>query len=262
MSNNNVIPAEALGQWQSWRFGELGTQPGTLRPESPPDISEPPAEGVSALEPSPLASAEAADVPSQLAEPEEAPPAYPTAAELEAIHQEAWQAGFDAGHQEGLQSGLQQGRSEGAGQALQEASARFAEYWQPLSELQQAFEQQLSLLGESLSGDVLTLAVELAERIVATHIELERTAILPLLQQALDELGHGLLQAKIKAHPEDIAVIQAFVSDAYPGVNWQWLADEAVVRGGCVIETSQRRLDLGLPQRLQALRRALGADDV
>lgn len=258
MSNNNVIPAEALGQWQSWRFGELGAQPGTPQPESPPDISEPPAEGVSALEPPPVVPEEVADMPSQLAEPEEAPPAYPTAAELEAIHQEAWQAGFDAGHQEGLQ----QGRSEGAGQALQEASARFAEYWQPLSELQQAFEQQLSLLGESLSGDVLTLALELAERIVAAHIELERTAILPLLQQALDELGHGLLQAKVKAHPEDIAVIQAFVSDAYPGVSWQWLADEAVVRGGCVIETSQRRLDLGLPQRLQAVRRALGADDV
>ena len=254
MSNNNVIPAEALGQWQSWRFGELGAQPVT----PPPEISEPPAEGVSALEPPAVMPEEVADMPSQLAEPEEAPPAYPTAAELEAIHQEAWQTGFDAGHQEGLQ----QGRSEGAGQALQEASVRFAEYWRPLSELQLAFEQQLSLLGESLSGDVLTLAVELAERIVAAHIELERTAILPLLQQALDELGHGLLQAKVKAHPEDIAVIQAFVSDAYPSVSWQWVADDAIVRGGCVIETSQRRLDLGLPQRLQAVRRALGADDV
>ncbi|MFC3533728.1 FliH/SctL family protein [Vogesella facilis] len=258
MSNNNVIPAEALGQWQSWRFGELGAQPETPQPESPADISEPPAEGVSALEPPPVEAEATVDLPSQLAEPEEAPPAYPTAAELEAIHQEAWQAGFDAGQQEGLQ----QGRSEGASQALQQASARFAEYWQPLSELQQAFEQELQSLGESLSGDVLLLAVELAERIVATHIELERTAILPLLQQALDELGHGLLQAKVRAHPEDIAVIQAFVSDAYPGVSWQWLADEAVARGGCVIETSQRRLDLGLPQRLQTLRRALGVADV
>ncbi|WP_174875796.1 FliH/SctL family protein [Vogesella oryzae] len=258
MSNNNVIPAEALGQWQSWRFGELGAQAATPQPESPPDKSEPPAEGVSALEPAEDITQElVTDLPSEPAEPEVAPPAYPTAAELEAIHQEAWQAGFDAGREEGLQLG----RGEGASQALQEAAARFAEYWQPLSELQSAFEQQLQLLGESLSGDVLTLSVELAERIVAAHIELDRMAILPLLQQALDELGHGLLQAKIKANPEDMAVIQAFVAETHPGVSWQWQADDSVARGGCVIESSQHRLDLGLPQRLQMVRRALGASD-
>lgn len=260
MSNNNVIPAEALGQWKSWRFGELGADPAQqLPPEQTADTSEPPAQGVSVLEPG-LAQAMPEPLPETDAlepEPEEAPLAYPTAAELEAIHQEAWQAGFDAGQQEGLQ----QGRATGEAAAQAEVAARFAEHWQPLQALQQSFEQQLQQLGQDLSGDVLTLAVELAERIVAAHIELDHAAMLPLVQQALDEVGQGLLQARVRAHPADIGIIESFATRQYPGVNWHWLADEAVDRGGCLIETSQRKIDLSLPQRLQALRRALGVQD-
>lgn len=256
MSNNNVIPAEALGQWKSWRFGELGADPAQqLPPEAPADISEPPEQGVSVLEAVPdvqQPEPEAAE-----SEPEAAPLAYPTAAELEAIHQEAWQAGFDAGQQEGMQ----QGRAAGEAAAQAEVAARFAEHWQPLQELQQAFEQQLQQLGQQLSGDVLTLSAELAERIVAAHIALDHAAILPLVQQALDEVGQGLLQAKVRAHPADIGVIEHFVTQQYPGVSWHWVADEGVARGGCLIETSQRKIDLSLPQRLQALRRALGVND-
>ncbi|SCK20967.1 FliH/SctL family protein [Vogesella sp. LIG4] len=254
MSNNNVIPAESLGQWKSWQFGELGEQPAAAQPqpESDPETSEPPAQGVSALEP-----AEGEAAPAEEAELEEAPLAYPTAAELEAIHQEAWQAGFDAGQQEGLQ----QGRAVGETSAQNEANARFAEHWQPLAAMQQSFEQQLQLLGEELSADVLVLAVELAERIVATRIEVDPEQMLPLLQQALEEIGQGLQQARIRANPADIEVIEAFAANAYPGVSWQWLPDEAVERGGCVIDTPQRKIDLGLPQRLQLLRRALGVQD-
>ena len=250
MSSNNIIPAESLGQWQSWRFGEIGAQPAP-QPEASIAAIEAPAEGVSALEIPVEEVAEAAE-----AVPEEVlpPPAYPTAAELEAIHQEAWQAGFEAGKEEGLQ----QGQAEGAQQALADAAQQFESYWAPLAELQQAMETQLQQLGEALSAEVLQLAVGFAEQIVASKIALDRNAVLPVLQAALDELGQTLLQARVRAHPEDLAVIQAFAQERFAAVSWQWVADEAVERGGCMVDTGSVKLDLMLPPRLAALRQALG----
>ncbi|MBP7582228.1 MAG: flagellar assembly protein FliH [Vogesella sp.] len=250
MSSNNIIPAESLGQWQSWRFGEIGAQPAP-QPEVIITATEAPAEGVSALEMPAEEVVEAAEAVQEEALPA---PAYPTAAELEAIHQEAWQAGFEAGKEEGLQ----QGQAEGAQQALADAAQQFESYWAPLAQLQQAMETQLQQLGVALSAEVLQLAVGFAEQIVASKIALDRNAVLPVLQAALDELGQGLLQARVRAHPEDLAVIQAFAQECFVGVSWQWVADEAVERGGCVVDTGSVKLDLTLPPRLAALRQALG----
>ena len=252
MSSNNIIPAESLGQWQSWRIGEIGAQAPQPRPAESVTATEAPAEGVSALQAQP----DDAPVPEPEVEPEAAlpPPAYPTAAELEAIHQEAWQAGFEAGKQEGLQLG----QAEGAQQALADAAAQFESYWAPLAELQQAMETQLQQLGSSLSAELLQLAVAFAEQVVASKVALDSAAVLPVLQAALDELGQGLLQARVRAHPEDMAVIQAFAQERFAAVSWQWVADEAVARGGCLVDTGSVKLDLTLPPRLAALRQALG----
>ena len=259
MSSNNIIPAEALGQWQSWRFGEIGAAPAPS-PEPAPaaaNPSEAPVEGLSALQPS--VAAEPLEPAAELVpeEPVLPPPAYPTAAELEAIHQDAWQTGFEAGKQEGFA----QGQAEGAQQALADAAANFEQYWAPLAQLQQAMQDQLQQLGAGLSAEVLQLAVGFAEQIVAARIALDDKAVLPVLQAALDDIGHGLTQARVRANPEDLAVIQAFAQERHPATSWQWLPDEVIARGGCIIDTGTVRLDLTLPPRLAALRQALGVPD-
>lgn len=257
MSSNNIIPAEALGQWQSWRFGEIGAvqEPAPDPAPAAANPSEAPVEGLSALQPAAPAEPEAVPVTELLPEePVLPPPAYPTAAELEAIHQDAWQTGFEAGKQEGFT----QGQAEGAQQALAEAAANFEQYWASLAQVQQAMQDQLQRLGEGLSAEVLQLAVGFAEQILAARIALDDKAVLPVIQAALDELGQGLLQARVRANPEDLAVIQAFAQARHPATSWQWLPDDAIERGGCIIDTGTVRLDLTLAPRLAALRQALG----
>ena len=259
MSNNNVIPAESLGQWRSWTMGELGSA--AAEPESaPPELAvpapqpeEPPVEGAS------LIMAEE----SQEAEPLDAvaAAAYPTAAELEAIHQDAWQAGYDAGLQAGMQAGEERGRAEGAERALLEAQQQFQQYWQPLSTLQQSFEQELSLLGAQLSQEVLALAVSFAEKMIGEVVSHDPAVLRSLLTEALDTLADSVAQVKVQAHPDELATLQAFLGEQYPQWRMQWLADASRTRGGCRIETPSASIDLTLESRLQLLRKGLGLTD-
>ncbi|MDC7699787.1 FliH/SctL family protein [Vogesella indigofera] len=259
MSNNNVIPAESLGQWRSWTMGELGSaaaEPETAPPElavPAPQPEEPPVEGAS------LIMAEA----SQEAEPLDAvaAAAYPTAAELEAIHQEAWQAGYDAGLQAGVKAGEERGRAEGAERALLEAQQQFQQYWQPLSALQQSFEQELSLLGAQLSQEVLALAVSFAEKVIGEVVRHDPAVLRSLLTEALDTLADSVAQVKVQAHPDELATLQAFLGEQYPQWRMQWLANASLTRGGCRIETPSASIDLTLESRLQLLRKGLGLTD-
>lgn len=259
MSNNNVIPAESLGQWRSWTMGELGSaaaEPETAPPElaaPAPQPEEPPVEGAS------LIMAEE----SQEAEPLDAvaAAAYPTAAELEAIHQEAWQAGYDAGLQAGMQAGEERGRAEGAERALLEAQQQFQQYWQPLSALQQSFEQELSLLGAQLSQEVLALAISFAEKVIGEVVRHDPAVLRSLLTEALDTLADSVAQVKVQAHPDELATLQAFLGEQYPQWRMQWLADATLTRGGCRIETPSASIDLTLESRLQLLRKGLGLTD-
>ena len=263
MSNNNVIPAESLGQWRSWTMNELGAataEPDIAAPPGAapaPQPEEPPVEGAS------LIMAEAAEETAALETMAAA--AYPTAAELEAIHQDAWQAGYDAGLQAGTQAGMQageeRGRAEGAERALLEAQQQFQQYWEPLAALQQSFEQELSLLGAQLSQEVLSLAVSFAEKMIGEVIRHDPAVLRPLLTEALDELADSVAQVKVQAHPDELATLQAFLGEQYPQWRMQWQADATLARGGCRIETPSAFIDLTLESRLQLLRKGLGLAD-
>jgi len=262
LSNNPIIPGEQLEGWSSWLPAELSP--------SPSGFSESQLAGLDALrrhlEGAPTAAAaEAAEalaaaqqlaVP--LAEEEAAPPeegaAYPTASELEAIHQEAWQAGYDEGIEAGRAAGLEQGLLQGREQAV----AQFAELWTPLQQLSANFARELQRVEEELSGSLLALAMQLAEKLVAEHIASQDSVIVSLLSQVLHELPASMGQARLRVHPADLAAARQFLEQETPETQWQWIEDPQMQRGGCMIDTAALRLDLRLASRLTELAQALG----
>ena len=267
MSNKNVIPAEALGQWRSWKMDELGVKPDpveVLSGISPEQAAlllaavEPPDQGASAIlaadEPTLAVTSEDTDMPELEAV---SAGAYPTAAELEAIHQEAWQAGFDAG----LAEGREKGQAEGAERALLEAQQKFQQYWEPLAELQKTFETELGRLSERLSGHVLALAVDCAEKLVGQVVQHDPVILQNLLADALVQLAEQTQQLRVRAHPDELATLQAFLGDQYPQWRMQWVPDDSLARGGCRIDTAAASLDLSLETRMHLLRESLGLTD-
>ncbi|PXX50676.1 flagellar assembly protein FliH [Aquitalea magnusonii] len=200
--------------------------------------------------------AEAAAAAAAEAAAQEEAVGYPTASELEAIHQEAWQTGYDegvqAGHAEGLARGMQQGHDQ--------ASEQFAQLWAPLQELSGNFARELARVEEELSGALLQLALQLAERLAGEHIAHSDTAIVAQLRQVLGELPANLSQARLRVNPADLAAAREFLQQETPETQWQWIEDAHIQRGGCIIDTSSLQLDLRLASRLAALSSALGLD--
>lgn len=259
LSNNPIIPGEQLQGWSSWTPAELTHDDGEF---SPSQLA-----GLDALrrhlEQAPTAAAaemaedqaDAAAAAAEAAAQEEAV-GYPTASELEAIHQEAWQTGYDegvqAGHAEGLSRGMQLGHDQ--------ASEQFAQLWTPLQELSGNFARELARVEEELSGSLLKLAMQLAERLVGEHIAHSDTAIVAQLRQVLGELPATMSQARLRVNPADLAAAREFLQQETPETQWQWIEDAHIQRGGCIIDTSSLQLDLRLASRLAALSSALGLD--
>lgn len=262
MSNKDIIPGDQLDQdqWRTWAPGELEIDPPFqgLTPEQVQALSI-----AAGVEPPPTANGEPPDAVTAGVLPDE-PPAqqlgYPTAAELESIHQEAWQTGHDAGFAAGREAGFAEGLAAGREQGLRDMRERFDDAWTPLQQIADAFSASLSSLENELSGDLLAFAVHLAERLVAAHLAADPQAVVPVLREALAGLPATLAQGRLRVNPQDLAVARSFLQQERPETLWQWIEDDAVPRGGCVLETPSLRQDLTLPARMHALSVALGLE--
>lgn len=254
--SSNIISSEELSNsdWSSWKVGELSCSE-SLKPSASAleRLARYLEEGERAqqakLQPEPEPEPEPI-----VEEPAEPPLSYPTAAELEAIHQEAWQAGFEAGKAEGHSQGL----SEGQEQGKTEVVAQFDAVWQPLEELAKSFAGELARFETELSGHLLKVAFELAQKLTVAQITLAPDVIRSVLMEAMAEWPEELARARVRVNPADLAVVRAMLEADAPQTVWQWVEDPSIERGGCIIDTKAVSMDLTLERRREALASALG----
>jgi flagellar biosynthesis/type III secretory pathway protein FliH len=109
------------------------------------------------------------------------------------------------------------------------------------------------------------LAAKMAEKIVGHAVEVEPAALTAIAAQALaaSRARAGLI--KLRVSPDDRAALErddarrALLAsfDDCAGVELEIVADPAVSRGGCVVETATVRLDARLETQIAALERAV-----
>jgi len=169
-------------------------------------------------------------------------PPQPTVRELAALEQQAREEGYAAGHAEGLAAAQQQLRERMARlDALYDAAAR------PLLALDEQTGQELVRLATIVAGRVITCELQLSPDLIARSVR-EAAAALPAATREL----------RVHVHPEDLALLQELGAAES---HWQLLADPALTRGDCQLESERSRLDARVETRLAAVIDAVLGDD-
>ena len=169
-------------------------------------------------------------------------------AEADAILREA-RARAAATLEEARRLGREQGRAEGVAEVAALLAAGRAEADAMLARVEPA---------------AVAIAARMAEKIVGRAVALDPTIMAAIAAEAVAacRTRDGLVQLRV--HPEDLAAVapaHAALVDRLGGeATLELVADEAVERHGCVVDTPVGRVDARLATQLAALSRALAED--
>ncbi len=111
-----------------------------------------------------------------------------------------------------------------------------------------------------LEDSVYLLAVAIARQLIQREVVADPTVVRDLVQRGLEAFPVGS-RVEIHLHPEDLAGLRSqFGLPSADGraADLQWVADPAIERGGCILETPHRvadgRVDMALKELYQRLR--------
>ena len=177
----------------------------------------------------------------------DAAPPQPTVRELEALEQQA--------RDEGRAAGLAEGRAA----AQQELCERMAQ----LDAVYEAAARPLQAFDEQVAQELARLAMVVAGRVVARELQLAPELVVRAVREAADALPAATRELRVHLHPQDLALLRELGAAER---HWQLLADPALARGDCRLESEHSRLDARVETRLAAvvdavLGEAVGPDE-
>ncbi|MBO3275779.1 flagellar assembly protein FliH [Pseudomonas schmalbachii] len=163
-----------------------------------------------------------------------------TLEELEAIRQDAYNEGFATGEKDGFHAGQLKARQEAetALQArLQSLETLMNQLFEPIAEQDQLIEQAM-----------LNLVQHVVRQVIQRELSHDSSHVRQVLREALKLLPMGAENIRIMVNPQDFELIKA-LRDRHEE-SWRILEDDALLPGGCRIETEHTRIDASIETRL------------
>lgn len=182
------------------------------------------------------------EIPHVGAVPAAKAPVQPTVRDLEAIEEQARVEGRAAGHAQGLAA------------AQQQMSERLAR----LEGLYRAGARPLDSLDEQTELELARLATLIAARVIGRELQLSPGLIVQTVRAAAAALPAATRELRVHLHPDDLALLREL---GMVEAHWQLIADPALARGDCQMQSERSRLDARVETRLAAVIDAvLGTD--
>lgn len=117
---------------------------------------------------------------------------------------------------------------------------------------------------DDVQADVVTLAMEVARKIIREELELRPEVVVELCSDLMKQvvLAKSLT---LKVHPDDLEMVRGHEALLATGldkdVSFRLAPDTSIERGGCVIESDMGKIDARIETQLAAIERALMAED-
>lgn len=172
----------------------------------------------------------------------------PTAEDLERIHQEAWQEGYKLGAEEGRRDGFEAGKQDGRAHA------------ERLKSLAEALDTERLRQDETLSKELLELALDLAHQVVRTSLKVKPEIILGVVREAMAVLPNLSGHTRLVVHPDSAPFAQEWLTHEHPHLHWKVVEDPNMEAGGFRVENTHSDLDATMPTRWREIVACLGTE--
>ena len=176
-------------------------------------------------------------------------PGAPSAAEELALQlRAARQSGYQDGYRDGL-TGLDEFRQSFARQITQQ-----------IDTLTESYQRELDALQQQLARAVAGAAENVARQVVRSELTVQPGFIAALAQEAVETLLTSARRITLRVHPDDHALVMQGIGDALAARGAGVIADAALLRGGCIVESDIGAVDATLRTRWSRAVAALGRD--
>ncbi|MGE7959230.1 flagellar assembly protein FliH [Pseudomonas sp. NPDC089530] len=216
-AHSDLIRARDVGGFDVWALPSF--DPDVPEPEPEPEPEELPVE----IEEVPL---------------EEVQPL--TLEELESIRQEAYNEGFATGEKEGFHSTTLKVRQE-AEVAL---NAKLA----PLETLMANLFEPIAEQDTQIEKALVNLVQHMTRQVIQRELAIDSSQIEHVMREALKLLPLGVGNVRLYINPQDFAQVKSLRERHEE--SWRIVEDEAMLPGGCRVETEHSRIDATMETRI------------
>ncbi|WP_181762378.1 FliH/SctL family protein [Pandoraea pnomenusa] len=169
---------------------------------------------------------------------------------------QGYDQGFEQGSSEGRVSGAQEGREAGYAAGMQGArvdvEAQIVDLRNRANALLEQLHTERTTLREAAESDMVELVFTAICRI-AGEGAINRDGARAMIRHAIQQASPARV-LRVRVHPDDLG----WLSAAPVGEDPEWVGDDAVTLGGCIVETDAGTLDARLEAQLRAVSTALG----
>lgn len=164
---------------------------------------------------------------------------------------------FDEMRKKGYAKGMQEGFALG----MADAKERVQQDVQLLKVLMANFNEALEKSDEYIAEDVLSLALDVAKAMLKVKLNVDSSAVLPVVMDAINYLPHIHKPARILLHHDDVHMLREYMSDEISSAEWQLHEAPNIERGGCIVETATNQVDATNVVRWKRIAEALAQNN-
>ncbi|TWI53923.1 flagellar assembly protein FliH [Pseudomonas duriflava] len=167
-----------------------------------------------------------------------------TLEELEAIRQEAYQEAYN----EGFMAGEREGFHSGQVKARQEAEVALKSKLSSLEILMGHLLEPIAQQDRELEQALVRLVGHVSRQVIQRELIQDSSQLRQILREALKLLPMGASNIRIHLSPQDFDLVKA-LRDRHDE-HWKLLEDEALLPGGCRIESEHSVIDASVETRI------------
>lgn len=159
-----------------------------------------------------------------------------------------------AARQAGYQDGLRDGQA--ALESFKQQHARLVAA--QVGALVQSFDGAFAALEEQFADALTRSVVQLAQGLLREELRLHPEHIATVAREAVELLMLSARHVRVRVHPEDLPLVEAGAAEVLRARGASLLADPAIERGGCFVESDIATVDARIAQRWRQAAGMLG----